>query len=196
MSISDLIKRNKRLAEVNSQLIQQIKVLSKSNLDYQTTQHNREVASSLTITNNGFTSGANNCYFLTNVVAYGASAKTNNNNLWVTYPLPDDYVSGQDLTLDLRIRMSGGANPDVVDYKIISVRIGDGFGPVTNETLDATWSENFTGNRIHKEILTIDGTNINAGDFILIEVFMEDDNNVNIMFLYGIKLTVPVIARV
>ena len=196
MSINDLIKRNKALAEVNSQLIQQLKVLSKSNLDYQTTQHNRDLAPSLVIANNGFTAGVNNCYFLTNVAAFGTSSKTNNSPLWVTHPIPSDYVSGQDLTLDLWIRMAGGANPDTVDYKVVSRRIVDGSVIITNETLDATWTENFTGSKIHKETLTIDGTNINAGEQVLIEIYMEDDDNVNNMFLYGYKLIVPVIARV
>jgi hypothetical protein len=160
---------------------------------YNTTQHNRLITPSQIDCEQGYTAGANNVYWATNV-RFGQNSLTNTNYCRIGFKMPPDYVSGEDFYVKLAWSCADTNNPNVTDYKILIYYIPDGAAATLINTYDSTWS-GADANFYNHESVTIDGTNVSADDAIRVFLYMEDDDNNVLTYMHYINLLIPVNTR-
>ena len=159
-------------------------------------QHNRMLVPLLFNPQHGYTAGANNVYWVQNHIRFGVTSKTVGATLFTSFRLPEDYVSGENMTLELYVRLAGvGGNPDVIDFKVAFVEVTDGGGFSTKQTTDSTWSEDWSGQIFYKETVIESSGAFNAGDLMRIDVDMEDDDNGLNTECLSVNLIIPVNSR-
>ena len=141
---------------------------------YATAQHNRPMPPISIAPEDQDTSGNNNVYWYSGgvnahfgSVEFGLSANTANHILGVEFRLPDDYVAGEDFTLELLwtiLNNSGGA--ETISYNIACGYIRDGIARTSSGGEgNGTWTG--TDNSIYnKETSTVTGTNYQVGDLV------------------------------
>jgi hypothetical protein len=173
---------------------QQIKDLIKQ---YATAQHTRRIEPLPTShPDDGFTAGANNCYWSGGSVYFGTDAHTTGgSSFYANFRLPNDYVAGTNITFEISWRQTdnvGGS--EVVDYKVWFYYSRDGTVFSNTNTPESTWT-GVDANKTNLETLTITGTNIQAGDHIRANIQMEDDDNNKVIKVDSITLLVPVNGR-
>ena len=162
---------------------------------WKTVQHNREISPcSKEIPQDGLTAGDNNVYEQgsNGRFAFGKDSKTAASFLDISYWLPSDYVDGEDCTLKIDVRHVGNAAEDI-DYTIDVDYAGD--GETWAACFDETDSWPVTADKQQFQSLTITGTNLSAEDKLRIRLYMEDQDNVDIVGYYGSKLIIPVNTR-
>jgi len=177
----------KTLPSENNQLIKQI-----MGTGYATSEHNRELVVLRPIPESGDTAGANNVYWASGYITFGTTSVGNAHAI-ARVQLPDDYVDGEDITL--RISYIINQVSATIDYDIE--------GKYGNESTDLTQTNNPTGqftsnataNRPNHEDITITGTNLSAGDDLVLEIAMDDNSATDVIQLLSLKLLIPVETR-
>ena len=160
-----------------------------------TDQHSRELGWVVYTVDDGYTAGAANVYINGAVIIFGTTSKTNAAELHVSFHLDSGYVDGTNIRLRLWVRVSGGGNPETIDYEIQHYRVANGAAINLEETLDSTFVEDFSGNKVHNKEVILDGTNHVSGDIVRADIRMEEDGNTHNIFLYGVYAFVTVDER-
>ncbi len=168
-----------------------------TNTDYTGTVHTRQIGTVFAQAINGETAGNDNVWNAGWAITHGKTSKTTGGYYSAHFfRLPKDYVSGEDFDIILSMYMAGGANPDTIDYDIDVSYNSSGSPHVANEfSEDATWTHDYSANKVWHETVTVTGTNFSAEDFVYVILYMEDDSNGNNIYLFGVALEIPVNTR-
>lgn len=162
--------------------------------DYATAQHTRELFFRA-YPQDEHTAGNDNVYTSgIGAVRFGITSKTASHELNLMGRFPPDYVDGSDLTIIMSILILGDTDDDVIDYSIVVQHWSSGDASLTQETAsNATWTQDHDVHIVRT--LDLDASEAVAGDWFRVQVNLEDDDNNEIIQVWGIKLITTVNER-
>lgn len=156
-------------------------------------QHDRILTPSDIGVESGWTSGNNNCYRSTGSITFGKDSKTNNAGLRAWFTLPDEYVAGENITLNIDWQINL-ATPNTVDYSTSVYLARDGTFTFIDSN-SGTWTASAVASKPTFDTDVITGTNLQARDDIYVRLLIEDTANNLTTQLNTITLTIPVNER-
>ena len=161
------------------------------------TEHDRWISPISVVPDDLTTAGNNNVYWISTFATIGfGTTSLANSKCNVGFYLPSAYVADSNIVLKLPTFLVGGINGDQINYDCDLYETID----ATASTLRNSQTSNFgaadhSANKINVEEITFDGTDLSAGNFITIQVRLQDNAAAKVVWGSNYQLKIRVTSR-